>query len=77
MQKRNIKFAEEARGERAACRALMESVDEAAVRDKRCLLLWHQGCSPEALSPVLSFLREKAGERGEVLLEHVERLTVG
>ena len=55
----------------------MESVDEDAVHDRRCLLLWHQGCSPEALSPVISSLREKAGERGEVLLEHVERLAVG
>lgn len=51
-------------------------VDE-YVCSKHCLLLWHQGCSPESLSPVLSSLKETAGGNGEVLLEHVERLTAG
>lgn len=56
----------------------MENVvsDEALdlARGKRVLVLWSSACGSDALQTVLTSLREAAGE---VLLEHVERLSTG
>ena len=45
---------------------------------KKVLVLWHGGCAPENLQPVLIQLKEEwSSQEAEVSLEHVERLTMG
>ena len=49
-------------------------------RRRKVLVLWHEGCTPATLQPVLTRIREEWAERqgeAEVMLEHVDRLKSG
>ena len=53
------------------------SVSKTLLSGGRVLLVWHGGHSPEAVQSVVKGLREEAGDKATVLLEHADRLNMG
>ena len=47
---------------------------------RKVLVLWHEGCTPASLQPVLTSIREEWTKRdggADIMLEHVDRLKSG
>ena len=52
----------------------MELVPDSALVNRRVMVVWHGGTSPEVLQPLVERLRGRVGEKGRVMLENADRL---
>ena len=52
-------------------------VPDTLISGREVLVIWHAGNAAETMQPLVEELRKRAGEKGRVSVENVERLAVG